>query len=38
VALRLDVGKVDWSEVGELVMTSYRLVAPKTLTRTLPDE
>jgi len=38
VALRLDVGKVDWSEVGELVTTSYRLVAPKTLTRTLPSE
>jgi predicted DNA-binding protein (MmcQ/YjbR family) len=38
VALRLDVGKVDWSEVAELVMTSYRLVAPKTLTRTLPAE
>jgi phosphoribosylglycinamide formyltransferase-1 len=37
VALRLDIGKVDWSEVGELVMTSYRLVAPKTLTRTLPE-
>ncbi len=38
VALRLDVGKVDWSEVSELVMTSYRLVAPKTLTRTLVAE
>lgn len=38
VALRLDVGKVDWSEVKELVTTSYRLVAPKTLTRTLPEE
>jgi predicted DNA-binding protein (MmcQ/YjbR family) len=38
VALRLDAGKVDWSEVSELVMTSYRLVAPKTLTRTLPAE
>ena len=38
VALRLDVGKVDWSEVAELVMTSYRLIAPKTLTRALPTE
>jgi phosphoribosylglycinamide formyltransferase-1 len=38
VALRLDVGKVDWSEVAELVMTSYRLLAPKRLTRTLPEE
>ena len=38
VALRLDVGKGDWSEVSELMMTSYRLVAPKTLTRTLVAE
>ena len=36
VALRLDTAKVDWFEVKELVTTSYRLVAPKTLTRTLP--
>jgi predicted DNA-binding protein (MmcQ/YjbR family) len=38
VALRLDVGKLDWSEVAELVTTSYRMVAPRTLTRTLPAE
>jgi hypothetical protein len=38
VALRLDVGKVDWSEVAELVTTSYRLLAPKRLTRTLPAD
>jgi len=31
VALRLDVGAVDWDEVAELVATSYRLVAPKRL-------
>src|SRR5262249_23390291 len=31
VALRLDVGTVDWDEVAELVATSYRLVAPKRL-------
>jgi hypothetical protein len=31
VALRLDVGKVDWDEVGELVRHSYRLIAPKKL-------
>ena len=37
VALRLDREKVDWSEVAELVTTSYRLLAPKTLTRTLPE-
>ncbi len=31
VALRLDVGTVDWDEVKELLMGSYVLVAPKTL-------
>ena len=29
VALRLDVGKVDWEEVSELVRCSFQLVAPK---------
>ena len=31
VALRLDVGAVDWDEVAELVTGSYLLVAPKRL-------
>jgi predicted DNA-binding protein (MmcQ/YjbR family) len=31
VALRLDVGEVDWEEVEELVTHSYQLVAPKRL-------
>ena len=31
VALRLDVGTVDWDEVRELLAGSYRLVAPKKL-------
>jgi hypothetical protein len=31
VALRLDVGGVDWDEVAALVGASYRLVAPKRL-------
>jgi hypothetical protein len=31
VALRLDVGKIDWEEVTDLVVGSYVLVAPKTL-------
>ncbi|HLE69661.1 MAG TPA: MmcQ/YjbR family DNA-binding protein [Vicinamibacteria bacterium] len=31
IALRLDAGKIDWSEVAELVAGSYRLVAPKRL-------
>ena len=31
VALRLDVGEVDWDEVAELVACSYRLAAPKSL-------
>jgi len=29
VALRLDVGKVDWGEVDELLRGSYQLIAPK---------
>ena len=31
VALRLDTRAVDWDEVAEVVRTSYRLIAPKTL-------
>jgi hypothetical protein len=31
VGLRLDVGAVDWDEVSELLLGSYRLVAPKRL-------
>ncbi|HWM92471.1 MAG TPA: MmcQ/YjbR family DNA-binding protein [Thermoanaerobaculia bacterium] len=31
VALRLDLGEVDWREVAELVADSYSLVAPKKL-------
>ena len=31
VALRLDIGAVDWDEVAELVVGSYLLVAPKRL-------
>jgi len=31
VALRLDVGGLDWNEVAELVVGSYRLIAPKRL-------
>ena len=31
VALRLDVGKVDWGEVRELLSGSYALVAPSRL-------
>ncbi|MDX6709834.1 MAG: hypothetical protein QOH96_850 [Blastocatellia bacterium] len=38
VALRLDVRIVDWDEVGELIFTSYRLVAPKRLIALLKDD
>jgi predicted DNA-binding protein (MmcQ/YjbR family) len=38
VALRLDVGAVDWDEVAELVATSYRLVAPQRLAALVPDQ
>jgi len=31
VGLRLDVGKVDWDEVRDVVTGSYLLTAPKTL-------
>jgi len=31
IALRLDLGNVDWTEVTELVTGSYQLVAPKRL-------
>jgi hypothetical protein len=31
VALRLDVGEVDWDEVKELVTHSYLMIAPKRL-------
>ncbi len=31
VALRLDVGKIDWEEVRELLLGSYMLLAPKSL-------
>ena len=36
VALRLDVGEVDWDEVAELMADSYRRVAPKTLAARIP--
>jgi hypothetical protein len=31
VALRLDVAGLDWNEVAELVVGSYKLIAPKRL-------
>jgi phosphoribosylglycinamide formyltransferase-1 len=31
VGLRLDAGKIDWSEVSSLITTSYKAVAPKRL-------
>ncbi len=31
VALRLDLGKIDWDEVAELMRGSYLLTAPKRL-------
>jgi predicted DNA-binding protein (MmcQ/YjbR family) len=38
VALRLDIGKVDWEEVAELVTASYRRIAPKRLVALLPAQ
>jgi hypothetical protein len=38
VALRLDVGKIDWEEVRELLLGSYTLLAPKRLADRVKDE
>jgi len=38
VALRLDVAKIDWEEVRELLLGSYLLVAPKRLADRMQDE
>jgi hypothetical protein len=38
VALRLDVGNVDWSEVRELLLGSHALIAPKRLAERLKSE
>lgn len=35
LALRIDLPKIDWGEVGELVVSAYRLQAPKKLLRLL---
>jgi phosphoribosylglycinamide formyltransferase-1 len=37
-ALRLDVGKIDWDEVKELLLGSYALIAPKRLAERLKAE
>jgi hypothetical protein len=38
VALRLDVGKVDWEEAKELLLGSYVLIAPKRLAELVKTE
>jgi phosphoribosylglycinamide formyltransferase-1 len=38
VALRLDVGKVDWDEVDELLTDAYCLTAPKRLAAQIASE
>jgi hypothetical protein len=38
VALRLDQGKIDWTEVRELLLTSYALVAPKRLAEKIASD
>lgn len=37
VALRLDVGTIDWDEVAELMRGSYLLIAPKRLAGQVED-
>jgi len=38
VALRLDVGRIDWDEVKELLVGSYALIAPKRLAELVKKE
>jgi phosphoribosylglycinamide formyltransferase-1 len=38
VGLRLDVGKIDWAEVKELLHGSYCLIAPKRLAELIETE
>ena len=38
VALRLDAGKIDWSEVRDLLVGSYLLTAPKNLARIVENQ
>jgi predicted DNA-binding protein (MmcQ/YjbR family) len=38
VALRLDVGKIDWDEVRQLLLGSYVLIAPKRLAERVKAE
>jgi phosphoribosylglycinamide formyltransferase-1 len=38
VALRLDVGKIDWDEVRELLTHSYVLIAPRRSRRKAPGD
>jgi len=38
VAVRLDTRRVDWDEVGELLVGSYQLVAPKRLAASVGRE
>jgi hypothetical protein len=38
VALRLDIGKIDWEEVADLVAASYHQIAPKRLVALLPGQ
>ena len=37
VALRLDIGKINWNEVKELLWGGYALVAPARLVDQVPD-
>jgi hypothetical protein len=36
--LRLDVGKIDWNEVRDLILGSYLLTAPKALARVVENQ
>ena len=38
VGLRLDIGKIDWNEVRDLILGSYLLSAPKALARIVENQ
>lgn len=38
VGLWLDVGEVDWEEVAELMLDSYRLIAPRRMVASLDQQ
>ena len=38
LSIRLDTGTIDWSEIAQRLANSYRMVAPKRLLKSLPNQ